>query len=220
VSARRKTGYPKGEETRQRLLDVALTAFGEDSFKVVTTRRIAAAAEVSLPVLQYHFGDKEGLYRACAAAIVERLRSGATTAGAEAAQALRERCTPEEARGHLKAVIGALAGFLAGSKESERWAQFVARELRDPGPAFEILYERWWRPGVEVTSRLIARIMNRPEHHPAARVQALLLISSVLVFQSGRRISLRTMNWTTIGRDELAMVLSGLNAQIDAIGRS
>ena len=93
-------------------------------------------------------------------------------------------------------------------------------ELRDPGPAFEILYAGLWRPGVEVTARLIARILGLPESDPAARIRALLLISSLLAFQSGRSISLRTMHWSTIGPDELAMVLSGVDAQIDAIGHS
>jgi TetR/AcrR family transcriptional regulator, regulator of cefoperazone and chloramphenicol sensitivity len=58
-----------------------------------------------------------------------------------------------------------------------------------------------------------------PEAVPAARIQALLLISSLLAFQSGRSISLRAMRWSTIGREELALVLAALDAQIDAIGR-
>lgn len=213
-------GYRKGEETRQRVLDAALKAFGEASFKTVTTRQISHAAGVSLPTLQYYFGDKEGLYRACAETIVERYRRHTTTAAARAAEALNEDDAAETARTHLKALIGALAGFLVGSKEAERWAQFVARELRDPGPAFEILYEKLWRPGVEITARLIARVLGTPETDPAARIQALLLISSLLAFQSGRSISLRTMGWSTIGPEQLAMVLASLNAQIDAIGRN
>jgi TetR/AcrR family transcriptional regulator, regulator of cefoperazone and chloramphenicol sensitivity len=217
VRAAESAGYPKGEETRQRILNVALKAFGEASFKAVTTRRIAQAAGVSLPTLQYYFGDKEGLYRTCAEAIVDRYRRHTTGAAAEAAKALKEDCAAETARRQLKALIRALAGFLVGSKEAERWAQFVARELRDPGPAFEILYERLWRPGVEITARMIARILGSPESDPAARIQALLLISSLLAFQSGRSISLRTMRWSTIGPEELAMVLSSLDAQIDAI---
>jgi TetR/AcrR family transcriptional regulator, regulator of cefoperazone and chloramphenicol sensitivity len=211
-------GYPKGEETRQRVLNVALKAFGEAPFLAVTTRQLAKAADVSLPILQYYFGNKEGLYRACAETIVERYRSN-TTAASKAAEALRQGCSAETARDYLKAVIGALAGFLVGSRETERWAHFVARELRDPGPAFEILYANLWRPGVEITARLIARILGKPESDPASRVQALLLISSLLVFQSGRSMSLRAMQWAAIGQEELAMVLAGLTTQIDAIGR-
>jgi TetR/AcrR family transcriptional regulator, regulator of cefoperazone and chloramphenicol sensitivity len=93
----------------------------------------------------------------------------------------------------------------------------VARELRDPGPAFEILYASLWRPGVELTARLIARILGTPESDTAARIQALLLISSLLAFQSGRSIALRAMQWSKIGREELAMVLSGLDLLIDAL---
>ena len=89
-----------------------------------------------------------------------------------------------------------------------RWAHFVARELRDPGPAFEILYAGLWRPGVEVAARLIARVSGVPEGDPTARIQALLLIYSLLAFQSGRTVSLRTMNWADMGPNEVARVVS------------
>jgi hypothetical protein len=150
---------------------------------------------------------------------VDRYRRRTAAVAAKAAEALNKDRTAETARVHLKALIRALAGFLVGSREVEGWAHFVARELRDPGPAFEILYENLWRPGVLTTARLIARILGVPEGDPAARIRALLLLSSLLAFQSGRSIALRTMRWSTIGGDELAMVLSGLDAQIDAIDR-
>jgi len=212
--------HQKGQETRERILGAALKAFGEASFLAVTTRQVSKSASVSLPTLQYYFGDKEGLYRACAEAIVERYRRHTKGAGAKAAEALNEGGSAETARVQLKALFAALGGFLVGSREAGRWAQFVARELRDPGPAFEILYAGLWRPGVQITARLIARILDIPESDPAARIRALLLISSLLAFQSGRSISLRTMQWSSIGPTELAMVLSSVEAQIDAIGRS
>jgi TetR/AcrR family transcriptional regulator, regulator of cefoperazone and chloramphenicol sensitivity len=212
-------GYRKGEDTRERILKVALTAFGEAPFVAVTTRQIAEAADVSLPVLQYYFANKEGLYRACAEAIVERYRHHTAGAAAEARKALNEHSAADTARPYLKALIGNLAGLLLGSQRAESWVHFVARELRDPGPAFEILYENLWRPGVDITARLVARILGCSERDPAARIQALLLISSLLAFQSGRTMSLRAMHWSKIGREELAMVLSVLDSQIDAISR-
>ena len=217
VPAAVSAGYRKGEETRQRILDAALKAFGAASFKAVTTRRISEAADVSLPTLQYYFGDKEGLYRACAETIVERYRGHMAMAGTRAAALLKTRCVGEAARAQLKAVIEALGGFLVGSKEAQLWTPFVHRELRDPGPAFEILYENLWRPGVELIARLIARIWDRPDDDPDARIRALLLIFGLLAFQPGRSLSLRTMRWSSIGPEELAKVLSSLDAQIDAI---
>ena len=219
VRATAIVGYKKGEETRQRILDAALLAFGEASFKAVTTRRISTAAEVSLPTLTYYFGDKEGLYRACAEAVVDRYQARTSAAAAAAAQILSKPCSPAVARAHLKAVIGALAGLLVESREAEGWVQFVGRELRDPGPAFEILYERLWHPGAELTSRLIGRIRGRIEPADDDRVHALLLISSLLAFQSGRNISLRSLKWSKIGPAEITLVRSCLDAQIDAIDR-
>jgi TetR/AcrR family transcriptional regulator, regulator of cefoperazone and chloramphenicol sensitivity len=208
----------RGDETRERILTAALAAFGNEAFLAVTTRQIAAAAAVSLPTLQYYFGDKEGIYRACAEVIVERYRSHTSAAATRARESLRVDRSPATARAQLKALMAALADFLIGSTETSGWSQFVSRELRDPGPAFEILYANLWRPGVEVTTRLIARIVGCAESDPAARVRALLLISSVLAFQSGRSIAMRSMEWSSIGPKELAMVQSGIAAQIDALG--
>ena len=211
-------GYRKGDTTRERILNVALEAFGAAPFTAVTTRQIAQAAGVSLPVLQYYFGNKEGLYRACAEAVVERYRKHTSVAATEARKVLTGDDSAGTARAHLKTLIAGLAGLLVASREAEGWSQFVGRELRDAGPAFEILYERLWSPGLELTARLIGRILGTSEQDPAARIRALLLISSLLAFQSGRSISLRAMGWTAIGPEELAQVVSGLNAQIDSIG--
>src|SRR6202453_5203215 len=131
--------HQKGQETRERILDAALKAFGEASFPAVTTRQISTAASVSLPTLQYYFAGKEGLYCACAEAIVERYRRHTQAVAAAAAEAVSGHRAADTARLHLKALIHALAGFLVGSREAEGWAQFVAREMRDPGPAFAIL---------------------------------------------------------------------------------
>jgi len=105
------------------------------------------------------------------------------------------------------------------SSEAEDWIQFVGRELRDPGPAFEILYEHLWHSGAELTSRLVGRIRGRVEPADDDRIRALLLISSLLAFQSGRNISMRSLEWSNIGPAEVMLIRSSLNAQIDAIGR-
>jgi AcrR family transcriptional regulator len=60
-----KTGYPRGEQTKQRILNVAVSLFGTKGFDGVSTRDIAAAASVPPPSLRYYFQNKQGLYIAC-----------------------------------------------------------------------------------------------------------------------------------------------------------
>jgi HTH-type transcriptional dual regulator CecR, C-terminal domain len=114
--------------------------------------------------------------------------------------------------------------LLAGERFRRRCAYSGAGSVSSPGGTVKHsgVIEKstnrtcLWRPGVELIARLIARILGRPQSDPAACIQALLLISSLLAFQSGRSVSLRTMRWSSIGPKELTMVLT----QIDAIGQN
>lgn len=60
-----ESGYLRGEETRARILNVAIQLFGNYGFDSVATREVAAAATVPPASLRYYFGNKEGLYIAC-----------------------------------------------------------------------------------------------------------------------------------------------------------
>lgn len=212
-----RAGYSKSDDTRRRVLEAALQAFGEDGYTAASTRRIAQAAGVTLPVLQYHFGNKEGLYRACAEAIVERYAERTAGPAAAAAAALAEDCDAAAARTHLKQVIGALAVVIVESRQTGNWTPFAAREVSDPGAAFELLYERLWRPGLDIVIGLIARIRRVPPSDPSAGVLALMLISSFSAFGSGRKAAMRALGWRAIGASELKTIQTVVEAQIDAI---
>ncbi len=54
----------KREETRDRILDIALQLFNEQGWHAVTTNHIAAAAGLSVGNLYYHFKNKEEIVRA------------------------------------------------------------------------------------------------------------------------------------------------------------
>lgn len=65
---RRRPGRPGGaahaEAVRAALLAAARARFAERDFKAVSVRDIARAAHVNPAMVHYHFGDKQGLYRA------------------------------------------------------------------------------------------------------------------------------------------------------------
>jgi AcrR family transcriptional regulator len=69
MSQRRRS--PSGDErkrdperTRERILDAAVTEFGEHGFAGARTGAIAARAGVNQQLISYYFDGKEGLYRA------------------------------------------------------------------------------------------------------------------------------------------------------------
>lgn len=205
-------GYRKGEETRNRILLAALDVFGNHGFETVTTRQIAEAAGINLPALTYYFGNKEGLYLACAQSIVASFREGVGTIAAEAVAALRKPMDAAGARELLKQLLAALARFLLSSSTDQGRTLFVRREIASPGPAFEILYSELWLPGIEVTAQLLSRATSGRLSEPASTVRAVLMIASLTGFQSGRRVIARAAG----DADPVDEVIAALHEQIDA----
>lgn len=54
----------KREQTRQKVIQAAIDCIFEEGFNAAHTNRICERAGVSWGVLQYHFGDKDGLLQA------------------------------------------------------------------------------------------------------------------------------------------------------------
>lgn len=207
------SGYRKGEETRTRILDVALGAFGGSGFATVTTRQIAREAGVNLPALTYYFGNKRGLYLACAHEIVARYREGMGAVAETSFVALHGPLAPGDARALLKRVFAALADFLLSARSTRNHSLFVQREIASPGPAFEILYAELWRPGIELATDLIVRTTGGRLCETEAQVRAVLMISSLTGFLSGLPVIARTAG----KGDYAALVLAALDEQIDSL---
>lgn len=208
----------RGDEVHARILAEALKAFGRHGFRGATTRQIAEAAQVNLPALQYYFGGKEGLYRACACEVVRRYLEHVSGPALESVARLKGDLAPGEARALLKAVMRALAGFLIGSEEAQAFGPFVAQEVSNPGAGFDILFKRLWEPGIGLIADLIGRITRNAERAPA-RVHAILLLSGLIAFHKDRSVSLKALGWRRLGAEEREIVIAALETQIDAIGR-
>lgn len=59
-----KPAVTKAEETRRRLLEIALASFRKRGFEATTMREVAAAAGLSLGAAYYHFESKEAIVAA------------------------------------------------------------------------------------------------------------------------------------------------------------
>lgn len=66
------------QTARARIRDSAIARFGADGFASVSVRAIAADAGVSPGLVIHHFGDKDGLRRACDERVLEFVRAKAT----------------------------------------------------------------------------------------------------------------------------------------------
>ncbi len=64
----------KDVETRTRVLTAAARLFAASGFKKVTVREICRAASANVAAVNYHFGDKLGLYREVLGKAIETMQ--------------------------------------------------------------------------------------------------------------------------------------------------
>jgi AcrR family transcriptional regulator len=138
-------------ETRDRLLKVAQHLFAARGFKDVTVREICHEARANVAAVNYHFGDKLGLYRETMQVAINAMREAT-----DAARRGGEGLAPDA---QLRAYVGLfLRRLLAPGHE---WVhQLINREITDPTPALDDLVEQGMRPRLEYLSGVIAGIIG------------------------------------------------------------
>jgi len=117
----------KDRETHVRVLTAASRLFAASGFEKVTVREICRAADANVAAVNYHFGDKVGLYREVLAKAIETMC--ATT---EAARQAGSDGSPEQ---KLRAYIRVFLQRVIGQGHDTWIHQLMAHEIADPTPA-------------------------------------------------------------------------------------
>ncbi|CAJ1586149.1 TetR/AcrR family transcriptional regulator [[Mycobacterium] wendilense] len=82
VAPTRRTTAPRkrGDETRAKIIDETVRCIVEEGFPAATAKHVAERAGVTWGVIQYHFGDRNGLLKAVVDDGVARLVESLSTA--------------------------------------------------------------------------------------------------------------------------------------------
>jgi TetR/AcrR family transcriptional regulator, regulator of cefoperazone and chloramphenicol sensitivity len=145
------SGTHADRETRERLLQAAERLFAKRGFKAVTVREICHAARANVAAVNYHFGDKLGLYRE-----VMRIASRAMRDATEAARAAGEGKPADE---QLRVYVAIFLRRLL-TPGSESIHQLINREISDPTPALDDLVEEGVRPRIDYLSGVVGRLIG------------------------------------------------------------
>jgi AcrR family transcriptional regulator len=169
--------------TRARIRQAAERLFAEHGFRRVTVRDISLAARVNVAAVNYHFGDKMGLYQEVVQGAIEAMQG--TT---EAARRAGEGLAPE---GRLRVFVATFVSrLLAGGPRTVQ--RLVQREMSDPTPALERLVEEGVRPRFQYLAELVAEILGcRPSDPRVLRsvssiqAQALAVVPNAVAARLG-----------------------------------
>ena len=216
-------GYPRGEETRARIIAAAMRLFGERGYEGASTREIAASAGVNAPALQYYFDNKEGVYLACAEHIVSRVWEHMSEVVERAERTLADDADDDALIEAFCAIQAKVADMMFRAQSSDNsWRLFMAREQAGLGPAagFQIVKERVNQRMYAVTGAIIGRLLGRPGSDEETLIRTMALSGQQLYFQVMRRTALSTLNWDVINADRAALLTRVIGEQTAALLRS
>jgi AcrR family transcriptional regulator len=144
----------KDRETRQRLLDAAAQLFADRGFKKVTVREICRASRANVAAVNYHFGDKSGLYREVVKTAIQAMRETN-----ELSQRAGEGESPED---QIRAFVRIFVQRLSGTGPSAWIHRLMAREMEDPSEALDLVMRQVIQPRIEYLSRVAGTVMGLP----------------------------------------------------------
>jgi AcrR family transcriptional regulator len=176
----RTPGLPDSQDadTGQRVLVAAARLFAARGFKDVTVREICQDARANVAAVNYHYGDKSGLYQAVIQSAIGTMSETTETARAEGEGQPAEERLRIYIRVFLQRVVG-------GGRDS--WIhQLMIRELADPTPALELIFNQVLSPRIAYLSEIVAEILARPVDDPVVQRSVLSIQAQCQAAMQGR----------------------------------
>jgi TetR/AcrR family transcriptional regulator, regulator of cefoperazone and chloramphenicol sensitivity len=172
------------KETRQRLLDAAGRLFAERGFKDVSIREICKEAGANVAAVNYYFRDKAGLYRELLAHMIdvtwrcerEKLE-----------QDLNGKTPEEKLYVYVRKFIGDL--LKDPDERSMVLHQLLSREMADPSPEFEVVFEKGMRPNFQLLSRIVCEVAGLAPDDPRVVNCTNSTMGQCLIYGSAKKLS-------------------------------
>lgn len=147
-----------GEATRTRILEAAGELFATTGYAETTNKAIAAQAQVDLASINYHFGNRSGLYQAVLAEAHHRL------VGFDELRKLVGSDLPPPSK--LRALIEQLVE--RSTEEPPPWRlRVLAREVLAPTSHLQVLFQDEAQPKLALVKRMLSEITAIPVDDPA-----------------------------------------------------
>jgi AcrR family transcriptional regulator len=214
------SGTDTGYDTRRRLLQAALRAFGRRDYDAVGTRQIVEAAGANISAISYHFGGKQGLYLATAEFLAESMRAE-LQADLKRIEQRIDQADSQQCRTMLGELIGGFVGNLLTGEFGEDAPGFILREQNQPTEAFDVLYAKLFGPMHGTMAALVAGARGLPAGSDEARMVAHALLGHALAFRGARTTMLRHLGRAAYTAQDLKQIQALIGAMtVAALGYS
>jgi AcrR family transcriptional regulator len=170
---RRHTIRPAQELTQDKLIDAAGHVFAERGYHATTVREICKRAGANVAAVNYHFGDKQGLYTAV-------LKHSVRASKVEMIQnALNQQAPPEEI---LRSVIRLRLQNAVRADLPDWHFRLMIHEFAQPSPVLSRVINEVSLPIYERMLEIVGRISGLPPHNEKTRLCVYSLMGQVFLY--------------------------------------
>lgn len=167
-----------GANARERILDAAGEIFASSGYQLATVRDICSKAGVNVAAVNYHFGDKENLYR-------ETLRNMMTLSFQKYPPDLGVTGVDRpEAR--LRAYIRAFLFRILDEGRPSWFGKIFAREIAEPTRVLDSLVKEVFYPSFLRLAKIIGEILGRDAGSETVRLCAASIVGQCLYFGNSK----------------------------------
>ncbi len=170
-------------KTRAAIMEAAGKIFAEEGFSKATVRDICREAGANVAAINYHFGDKKGLYVSVLKHYQElALKAHPPDFGIHATQ------KPEE---KLRVYIRSFLTRMMDDVYPVWFARLLAREFTEPTWAFDILVEGSMRPSFRLLTEIVAAILGKKPDERIVRLCSMSIVGQCLYFRHSNPVIVR-----------------------------
>ncbi|HAB16580.1 MAG TPA: CerR family C-terminal domain-containing protein [Verrucomicrobiota bacterium] len=174
---------PSFGATRQALLEAAADVFTRVGFRQATIREICQRAGANVAAINYHFGDKAGLY------------SEVLTTEGELAQrrfpaeaGVSKQASPEA---RLTAFIRSFLQRVLAEDLANRHGRMMAREMVEPTAALDRLVREVIQPQANLLATIVRALLPPGTDQTTARLCGLSIVGQILFYAHCRPVITR-----------------------------
>jgi AcrR family transcriptional regulator len=169
------------DSTRDRLLDAAGEIFAEKGFEATTVREICGRIGVNIAAVNYHFGDKQGLYWEA----VKKANCSGEENPADFAAVL---ALPAE--GKLHEFVRAMLMNLLDPTRPDWHAKLMMREVTSPTKACADLVDAYIRPKAEFLGAILTELLTDRVEEAERILFAFSVVGQCLFYRVQRHIAI------------------------------
>lgn len=182
-------------KTREAIMEAAGKIFAEEGYPKATVRDICRQAGANIAAINYHFGDKKGLYLAVLKHYQElSFQVYPPNLGIEKTQ------RPEE---KLKAFIRSFLMRIMDEGRPAWFGKLLAREFTQPTWAFDILVKETIRPSFEILTSIVAALLSKGAKEREVRLCSMSIVGQCLYFRHSHPVISRLFPGEVFGPEQI-----------------